>query len=30
VALLTGKKVLVAANGDPFGANLLSVLILSQ
>ena len=30
VALLTGKKVLVAANGDPFGGNLLSVLILSQ
>ena len=30
VALLTGKKVLLAAHGDPFGANLLSVLILSS
>ena len=29
VALLTGKKVLLAASGDPFGANLLSVRILS-
>jgi hypothetical protein len=30
VALLTGKKVLLAARGDPFGANLLSVRILSS
>ena len=29
VALLTGKKVLLAASGDPFGANQLSVRILS-
>lgn len=28
-ALLGGKEVLVVANGDPFGSNLLSVLILA-
>ena len=28
-ALLTGKNVWVIANGDPFGPNLLDVLILS-
>ena len=28
-ALLAGKEVLLVANGDPFGSNLLNVLILS-
>jgi hypothetical protein len=28
-ALLAGKDVWVIANGDPFGSNLLDVLILS-
>ena len=30
VALLTGKKVMLAAHGDPPGGNLLSVLTLSS
>lgn len=29
-ALLYGKKVFVIANGDPFGSNLVQVLIFSQ
>ena len=29
-ALLAGKEVLLVANGDPFGSNLLNVLILSS
>jgi hypothetical protein len=28
-ALLAGKEVLLVANGDPFGANLVDVLILA-
>lgn len=28
-ALLAGKKVLLVANGNPFGSNLVTVLILS-
>jgi hypothetical protein len=29
-ALLTGKQVWVLANGDPFGSNLVTVLILNS
>ena len=30
LALLYGKKVFIIANGDPFGSNLVQILIFSQ